>query len=474
MLAKPFFSLLCLLAGSTVLVATAGQASAQVRVKQQDRGSYQPPALPSSAERKRADAGRLQDADGGTVQQVGYENIEGPVLFEGEYFEDGEFYEPGLGSCDGYPGSCGPGGCDGIDCRGCDRCAAFSPWFGTAEVLLWWRRPQQLPALITTSPDGTDRDLAGQLDQDDTTILFGQDRYGKSVSAGGRFTLGRWLDPSQCYSLTGRFWLAGSENYSFNANSLDFPILARPFLNVTTDADGEVDAQLIAFTDELNGNVSVSGTSDIYGADISFNQLCREGLGGRIDLMYGYQFLRINEGLGISSETMVTGGTTLPIGSMITVRDQFDTENEFHGGHVGFSGFHREGCWSLDGLIKFGFGNLSRRATLSAETVTANGGQTATDANGLLVRSSNAGDYSDNTFAWVPELNLNVGYRWRPCVDLTVGYSLVGLTEALQPWRTISSSLATDLSDDPTEPTVNFKYRDHWVQGINFGVRWCY
>lgn len=477
MLAKSFFSLVLLLASSALLAVTAPQASAQVRVKQQDRGSYQPPALPSAKNRQRADAdasGQL-DLVSDDVQPVGYEHYDEPMLFEGEYFDEGPYFDQGGAACDAYPGvACGPGGCDGIDCRGCARCAAFSPWFGSAELLLWWRRPQQLPPLVTTSPDGTDRDLAGQLDQDDTTILFGDDRYGDTVSAGGRFTLGKWLDPGQCYSVTGRFWLTGSEDYSFYSDSMDNPILARPFLNVTTDADGVPDAQLIAFTDELSGNVSVRGTSDMYGADVSLGQLCREGLGGRIDFMYGYQFLRINEGLGIVGETMVIGGTALPIGSMITVRDQFDVENEFHGGHFGFSGFHREGCWSLDGLIKFGFGNLSRRGTLSGETVTANGGQTSTDPNGLLVRSSNAGEYSDNTFAWVPELNLNVGYRWRPCVDLTVGYSLVGLTEALQPWRTIDSTLASDLSDNPTEPTANFTYRDHWVQGINFGVRWCY
>ncbi|WP_068136702.1 BBP7 family outer membrane beta-barrel protein [Roseimaritima ulvae] len=482
MLARSLFSLFALLIGSLVLVATASQASAQVRSKRQDRGVYQPPAVPAANDRSRTDADARRQADAGDqpIQQVGYESIDGPVLKEGEalppgaYYDDGPYYEDAV-YCDSYPGGgCDAGGCDGIDCRACRRCAAFSPWFGSAEVLLWWRRPQVLPALVTTSPDGTDSDLAGQLGEDDTSILFGADRYGKAMSAGGRFTLGKWLDPAQRFSLVGRFWLSGSENYGFSANSLDNPILARPFLNVTDDPDGENDAQLIAFTNELNGNVSVSGTSDMYGTDISFSQLCRQGLGGRIDLMYGYQYLRINEGLDIASETMVIGGTTFDIGSMITVRDQFDVVNEFHGGHVGFSGFHREGNWTLDGLVKFGFGNLSRRATLYGETMTASGGQTATDSNGLLVRSSNAGSYTDDTFAWVPELNLNVGYRWRPCVDLTVGYSLVVLTEALQPWRTIDSSLASDLSDDPSEPTANFTYGDHWAQGINFGIRWCY
>lgn len=519
----PYSSPLLLLGLLASWAVAPAPAAAQVRIKSQDRGSYQPPDLadhqrsasPAPALSETAAASETATAAGGwepiavagqaahgpaadgLVAPVGYESIEQPILLEGESYVGGGYPgggHPGGGGCSCGSVVCDSVGCDSLGCdslgcdvSGCDGLGCghvgpvhrlfggpTSPWFGSAELLLWWRRPQALPPLVTTSPDGTDRDLAGQLDQADTSILFGNDYYGDTLSAGGRFTLGRWLDPVGHHSFNMRFWLTGEENYGFDTNSVVTPIIARPFLNVTDPNNIEADAALIAFPGEFDGNVSVSGTSDIYGADVSLRQLHREGLGGRIDFLYGYQYLRINESLDIRGESIVVGGTALPIGSMFAIRDQFDVQNEFHGGQVGFNGFHREGCWTLDGLIKFGFGNLSRRGALIGETFRASGGQTATSPDGLLVRSSNRGTFSDSTFAWVPELNVNVGYSWRPGVDLTVGYSVIGLTEALQPWRTIDPNLPVDTNDQATRPLASFSYSTHWVQGINFGLRWNY
>lgn len=393
--------------------------------------------------------------------------VDHEVILEGDVWA-----EPSLH----LPHAADPSACDAMGCAGCDACGPAMPhrtdWFSSAELLLFWRRPQELPALVTTSDAGTGFEDAGVLGLDTTSVLFGQDRSGRSVSAGGRFTIGRWLDPARCNSMTARFWLAGDENDRFSAAAANTPILARPVFQTDLNP-AENSSLVIAQPDRRDGRIDVQGLSEVYGADVSLRQLWRQGLGGRIDFIYGYQFLRINESLGIRSLSQVTGPEpdAFPVGTTLEVSDHFDVENEFHGGHFGFSGYYAEGRWTLDGLMKWGFGNVSRRADLRGQTRIDG---VASPGGGLLVRDSNAGRLTDNTFGWVPEFNINLGYHWRPGVNGFIGYSVIGLTDALQPWRAIDSDLRTDLDDPPTEPQRNLSFGNYWVQGINFGVQWHY
>ncbi len=84
-----------------------------------------------------------------------------------------EFAEPMLESFSSGPqadcvdecwgGTCGPG-----------ACGAYQGWtcWGSFEFLLWWRKSQDLPPLVTTSPEGTAADVAGVLGEPDTQVLY--------------------------------------------------------------------------------------------------------------------------------------------------------------------------------------------------------------------------------------------------------------------------------------------------------------
>lgn len=449
-----------------LLASVAIPVSAQVRVKKQDRGSYQAPTLASNDDVLEP-FNDLVTEDSGEVRAVDFESMEPPVIYDGPMYEEEMHYS-------------GAGGCDGMGCSGCGVCTVpaclpCSPWFASAEVMLYWRRPQGLPALATTSDPGTPRTSAGILGLNTTSILFGQDRVGDKMNVGGRFTLGTWLDNAGLASLTGRFWFTGNQEYGGDWNSTTSPILARPYLDFTTDPNGVPNADVISYPGQRSGFLSIKGSSDVYGADLSMRQLSMEGLGGRIDFMYGYQYMRVNEDLTINSESLILADDSLPVGAMFNVTDQFETRNEFHGAHLGFSGFHREGRWSLDTMMKFGFGALTREARRSGVTNITNGGVTISQAGGgLLVRDSSAGTFTSSTFAWAPEFNVNVGYQARRGIDLSVGYSVVGLTDAVQPWRLVDPQLATDLNDNPTLPKGVISYGSFWVQAIQFGARWNY
>jgi hypothetical protein len=340
--------------------------------------------------------------------------------------------------------------------------------------MLMFRRGDRPPTLVTTGPD-TDEDTAGEIGDPNTSVLVGGDSILKDVTAGGRLTLGTWIDHSQSRSLVLRAWFAGEETFGFNRNQDQTPVLVRPFLNVSDDQAAAQDTQIIAFPNLATGNINVQASSEVFGGDISVRQLWYEKYGATVDVLYGYQYMRVAEDLRISSTSTSLDDDFAPVGSVISIRDSFDTENDFHGGQFGFAGNYREGCWSFNSLAKVGFGQLRRRANLSGSTTTSIDAATAVDPNGLLVRSTNAGETTDHTFGWVPELDFSIGWHRYRNFDMKIGYHVIAMTDAVQTSNTIDPALRVNLSDPPTgqqRPSVGLSYDTYYIQGIHFGLQY--
>jgi hypothetical protein len=248
-------------------------------------------------------------------------------------------------------------------------------------------------------------------------------------------------------------------------------------LNVSDDQTPAQDTLLIAFPTRATGAVHVEAQSEAFGADISLRQFLYGDLGVTFDFLYGYQFMRVNESLGISSTSTSLDEDFAPVGAVLSVSDYFGVSNEFHGGQVGLATNYRERCWSFNCLAKIGFGSLRREATRSGRSVTTIDDQTAVDNVGLLVRSTNSGTVTDHTFGWVPELDLSLGWQRFAGWDLTFGYHIVALTDALQPSGAIDPNLAVNLSEPPLgqqRPTDSLNYRTYYLQGIHFGLQHVY
>lgn len=387
------------------------------------------------------------------------------------------------------------GACDAIGCdaTGCDACGnaqrwsgigkdwanasiSFNPsqWFGSIEVLLMFRNGDGLPPLVTSGPD-SDADTAGQLGQVGTSVLFPSGTVLKDMTAGGRLMLGTWLDSRQCRSLTLRGWFAGEESYGFHLDGDTTPVIARPFFNIS-DAPPQQDTQLIAFPERADGFLDIRGDSNVHGGDIAVRQYWFGGLGGSVDVLYGYQYMRLDERLAISSTSVSLDDDFAPVGAVLSVADSFEAENDFHGGQLGIAARYRERCWSFDGLLKFGFGRLRREATRTGSTLTSIDGANAFDDQGLLVRESNRGTVTDDTFGWIPELDLSLGWQRFPRFDVTCGYHLIVMTDALQVSGAIDRDLAVDLGDPPAapRPAPDLRFDTFYVQGIHFGLKYVY
>ncbi|MCM2372944.1 BBP7 family outer membrane beta-barrel protein [Aporhodopirellula aestuarii] len=425
-------------------------------------------------------------------QRAGGEWIEENVVGSGAMGWTGEHWEGEYGvSCDSCGGAgCGScdglyGGCDGYCDDGCDSCGhyghylhhanaslSFDPcrWFASFELLLLFREGDLIPSLITTSPEGTLGGVAGELPG--ATTLFGGENFFNELTAGGRLTLGTWLDNQQCRSLVFRGWTATESSDSFAAREA---IDSGGILAVPTTTNGAADAILIAFPDSTEnfgrfGSVSASASSNVFGGDVSVRQFWTGGLGTTFDVFYGYQYMRLQEDLQLStSSTKTQDPFPDAIGTNLTTSDSFDTLNEFHGGQLGIAGRYREGCWSFDWLGKVGFGQVRRKAELRGQSViTTDIPPASVSDSGLLISDANSGTYSDNTFGWAPEFDMSIGWHKYPRYDVTFGYNIIAMTDAIR----LSGVMDPDNTvDTPRSTPVDETFV---LQGIHFGIRHVY
>ncbi len=376
-------------------------------------------------------------------------------------------------------GTCGPSGYGDAMFSGCAPLASLLSRLSVrAEVPMYWRRAAGPPPLVTTAQAGTPQAAAGELGEPNTRILIGNASLSDAAHAGFRITVGTWLRQDRYYGLLFRYWNAGDKNDTYNFNSNQNDILARPFLN-TTAGNGVQDTQLIAFPNQSTGNISVSTGSEVYGLNLMLRRLAYQDRFTRVDWLYGYQHVSIDETLSINSDTLVTGNQNPAlIGASIAVRDRFATQNDFHGVTYGFMGNRDLGCLRLESMFRLGLGNLRRQANATGSTTTTSAaGVSATDAQGLLARNTNSQPFKDDTFTVLPEVGFNVAYRIRSGLDFNVGYNYMLVPKVLQAGQQIDKDLAVNLSDPLTgslDPQLDIEQRKYWLHSLGLGLQWNY
>lgn len=412
------------------------------------------------------------------------------------YFDSGSDTSFEAGSFE--PGSFGGGSCGEPGCDSCGSYSAIAPtcssmacppgrgplmalWCRTsvrAEVPLYWRRAMGPPPLVTTSPTGTAPELAGLLGQRTTQLLLGGngDKLDESVNAGLRLTFATWLGSEKQYALMFRYWNAGDQDNTFNFSSNQFPILARPFLNTSATTAAQ-DTQLIAFPGDTVGNISVATESQVDGLELTLKRLIYQDRFTRIDWLYGYQHVSIDEGLSVMSSTTVTGNVPGLQGTTIAVRDNFSSANDFNGVAYGLMGSRQMACWKMETLFRLGLGNLRRKVNIDGSTTTTANGAVMTSSQGLLARHTNDRAFVDDTFVVVPEVGVNFATQLRPGLDFNVGYNYLMVPKVAQASQQINQNLAVNLSDPlvgALDPSLRLNEGKYWIHSLGLGLQLRY
>ena len=364
--------------------------------------------------------------------------------------------------------ACGPG------CAPCEPAPACCPparFYVSADYLHWWLDRMGTPPLVTTSPAGAAQDVAGVLGQPGTSILFGgSDLDGDAVS-GGRFSLGMWLDPCHRQGLEASYFTLGTHASSFGASGADHAILARPFYNTV---DGAQDARLLDYDSLVSGSVAVTASTEFEGGEFLFRQAVQRECWAELDLLVGYRWLQMEDGLLIEENTESL--VAVNAGTSFDLFDRFDTRNSFHGGEAGMS-LRRQvaACWSLEVLAKLAIGNVNSEATIDGQTITVASTGTTVNQSGLLAQQTNIGTYERDKLATATEVGVKLKRAFGNGLDFTVGYTFIYLSDVLRAGDQIDTNINVSQLPPGTLtgaafPEFSFQSSGFWAQGLSLGI----
>jgi len=317
--------------------------------------------------------------------------------------------------------------------------------------------------------------------------LFSNTRDNGEARSGGIITFGYWLNDEKTCGLESDFFMLESRATQFGAGSDGSRILARPFFDVTT---GQQQSELVSFPGLIAGNVNATYTSTgLLGSGVWFRENlccgCCECSPYRIDAVIGYRYLRLNDNLSISEDLVSTNPNNanfVPLGTTLSLWDNFATSNNFHGLDLGLQGEIHRGRWVLGWLAKVAVGANFQEVEINGSTrVTVPGMSSVTNVGGLLALQSNIGDYSRERFAVVPEVGIKLGYQLTDNLRIQAGYNFLYWSEVVRAGNQIDTNVNPNLLPPvanpvagPLRPAVNIQGSSFWAQGLVLGLQWNY
>ena len=393
---------------------------------------------------------------------------------------------------------CGPDGCPApaADCApaSCCDCLCGPPgrFWVSAEYLYWVGKGQNLPPLVTAGPATASRATAGVLGQPGTQTLYGGNgrNYNDDWRSGFRLRAGVWLDQCQRFGLEGDFFFIGKSRDNFTAAGDGSQVITRPFFNVLQNRqDTELvsfrgtpafpDTQLVSFPGVLAGSVSVRNTSDFIGG--GFNFLCNVCCDpcGRLDVLFGYRYLNLRDEVTINENLTALPGSNVPAGTRFLIQDRFRTNNDFHGGNIGFNYERRFGSFFLGVRPSVALGVTHSTTTIDGSTtIIAPNGTAQVYPGGLLTQNSNIGRYTTDSFGVVPEIGVRAGVQVTEHLRAFVSYNYIYWSNVLRAGDQIDPRVNTNqiapatALNGPALPTFTAVKSGYWVQGVGFGAEY--
>jgi hypothetical protein len=341
------------------------------------------------------------------------------------------------------------------------------------------------------------------LGQPGTTILFGDSEVNGGGRAGVDTILGMWLDCGHTWGLEANFFDAGGNTTNYDSGlSNGYPILARPYVDVTNPLDQFNSSELVAFPDLLAGQVTVHASDDFHSAgfDLRRNLICCcecceccdcggqcgsdcRGDGSncccgrvfRLDLTAGYRNYGLSDDLDIQ-EHLVTLASQAQTGTQFNIIDSFRTRNYFNGGELGLIGTVYRGRWSCQFSTQLALGINSEIVHINGATniITPDGTVTSYPG-GLLALQTNIGDYARNQFVVVPQFGLEIGYQFTAHLRGFLGYDFLYWGQVLRAGDQINLHIDTGNIPPPLpgagpQPSFAFNSTSFWAQGIRLGA----
>lgn len=382
-------------------------------------------------------------------------------------------YEPP--ELSGYPApqTCCPQSscCERSECCAQSLCCSPRVW-AEVDYMSVWLEGFYVPPLVTSAPAVAP--FAGAINNPNTTLLLGNGQLADERRSGLRLRGGYWLN--NCYALQFEYFGTQNSNESYNFASAPGAFVFRPFFNTNP----AVNAQ----DGELADTIGVSASSSFHSASAHLRkclQCCCDPCSdtcSRLDGFVGYRHISLDENLTIGETASV------PPNTAIAIRDEFDTENQFHGIEFGLHAKRRKGPWGLDCIARLAVGNNRETVRVAgAGVVNTPPAAPLQQPGGLLGQPTNIGKFKNDAFTIIPGVELAVSRCLCPNLRARVGYTVMYVSDVVRPGRQIDFAVDGRWLDPnfvppgappATRPARRFVESSLWVQALNIGLEYSF
>ena len=345
-----------------------------------------------------------------------------------------------------------------------------SRWSVSAEALFAWFKSSPTPVPIITD---------SYVDAPGVNVFLGGGSVDTNPNAGFKLTGAYRIDSRLGVELSG-FYIptrrtSSSVSSTGEPGSID---LLLPFFDVTINQENVTE---ISFWPEYRGSAQATLSNNLGGGELNATWAMPPSDGWRVDLLGGVRFLQLRESYTITTSSPYNPPNPVDIWN---TTDAFDARNRFLGVQVGARAAYDQGPWVGSVSGKLALGSMQQRVSVNGYLETndyTDYGPTQIYPGGYFALPTNFGDHSRDTFAVVPEIAFNLGYRITPQATVYLGYSLLYASDVARPGdqinRNINPTMTVSWGNDPpvkpvgpAQPTFAFNTSDFWAQSLSIGV----
>ncbi len=406
--------------------------------------------------------------------------------------------------------------------------------YGSSDFLVWKIKSGSVPGLVSTVPVGVISTtttttflspitglVVSQMNNPTTVApltiqsaasLASGDKLDVGDQFGGRFTVGMWLDPEQNLGIEGTGFFITRRTAGFQSgtgNTTDQTVIAlgtsSEFFLTTPTVGGSTSINLgsgtsgtgaptlfqtftIAAVRQATSNVQGSGSTGMWGAEL--NARCTSPSLGAVSGLFGFRYLNFHEDLTLTDSFQLfqpqqfpdaSNTTTLPTNFSYTTADTIRTSNQFYGGQIGVDLDMYVGKFTIDLVAKAALGVMHETVNVFGVNSNSQTGGVVMPG-GLLSSAADQGNHTQDKIAFVPEINVKLGYLILPYLRFYVGYDCLYLSSVVRPGEQTGLSTSTIQANvggtnsqiSVNQPGFRFKANDLVVNGINFGMEFRY
>lgn len=365
-------------------------------------------------------------------------------------------------------------------------CDCSGKFWAEADYLYWKIEDDRklIPFVIEGPFDPQDPVLF--LGSPGSKVVLGQKKLNNDWRSGGKFAVGYWFDDCQTFGAELSYFLLphkSSKRSISSDGSVGSAFLAVPFFDITTGLESST---FLSLPGSFAGFASLRLRNRMQGieANALLNLPCV--CDSKFGVLAGFRFWNFSDNLNFNTSSPNVPPTIPP--DVFKTNDKFRTRNNFYGFQLGAEFEYMCNGFFADVQGKIALGAIRQKSVIHGILFTNDflipgvpPGVTLKFPGGIFALPSNIGSHVKTRFAYIPEVNLNLGYQFTNCLRVQAGYTFFYVSEVARASRQVNRNLNPTQSiaiefnptteiEGPAKPKGKIKSKGMWVQGVNVGL----